>query len=66
MTEFTDEGDWEVHSAWAIAEYSCVQSIDEVLQAATVRLKLTQWLTGIGDYRNIEKPVHLRFKGNKA
>ncbi len=50
----------------AIAEYSCIQSIDEVLQAATVRLNLTQWLIGIGDYRNIEKPVHLRFKGNKA
>ncbi len=55
-----------MHSAWAIAEYSCMQSIDEVLQAVTVRLKLTQWLTGNGDYRNIEKPVHLRFKGNKA
>ncbi len=46
-----------------IAAYSL---FDEVLQVATVRLKLTQWLTGIGDYRNVEKPVHLRFKSKKA
>ncbi len=40
------EENLEVYSALAIAEYSCIQSIDEVLQAATVRLKLTQFLTG--------------------
>ncbi len=34
----TDGGDWEVHSVWAIAEYRYIHSIDEELQAATVRL----------------------------
>ncbi len=40
MTE--DGADCEVHSARPIAEYSCIKSADEVLQAATLRLKLTQ------------------------
>ncbi len=40
------EATGEVHSDWSIAECSCIQSTDEVLQAATVGLKLKQWLTG--------------------
>ncbi len=35
--EIRMEANGEMHSAWAVAECSCIQSTDEVVQADTVR-----------------------------